>query len=158
MQATAAGRTLPEDATVCDQETQRYTSVGTVRNLNMKTAFLSALRSLFLILVAIVYLLKMNSSSDEEEVLALLTLMRKGRKRTWIHDINKKREQLGEYHRLCRELESFEDRFFIYFRMSHECFETLHNLLEPKIAKFTTNWRRPIPARERLAICCTTIY
>ncbi|XP_069684976.1 uncharacterized protein [Periplaneta americana] len=95
----------------------------------------------------------MNSSSDEEEMLALFTVMRKCRKRKWVHDINKKREQLGEYHRLCRELESFKDRFFIYFRMSRECFETLHQLLEPKIEKFTTNWRRPIPARERLAIC-----
>ena len=66
----------------------------------------------------------MNSSSDEEEMLALFTLMRKGRKRKWIHEINMKREQLGEYHRLCRELECFEDIFFVYFRMSRECFES----------------------------------
>lgn len=92
-------------------------------------------------------------SSDEEEMLALFVLMKKTKKRKWVHEINLQREQLGEYHRLCRELESFEDRFFIYFRMSHECFEALYNLLEPTIKKFTTNWRRPIPARERLAIC-----
>jgi len=29
------------------------------------------------------------------------------RKRIWIHKINKKRNNYGEYHRLCRELESY---------------------------------------------------
>jgi hypothetical protein len=35
-----------------------------------------------------------------------------------MHEINEKRERLGEYHRLCVELQSHEDRFVEYFRMS----------------------------------------
>lgn len=96
----------------------------------------------------------MSSSSDEEFLLlcAVLRNSRK-RKRIWVHDINKKRDEVGEYHRLCRELESHEDRFFLYFRMSQNCFEELHELLRPKIEKKLTNWRKPISTRERLAIC-----
>ncbi|CAK1591755.1 unnamed protein product [Parnassius mnemosyne] len=76
------------------------------------------------------------------------------RKRVWVHDINQKRKDLGEYHRLCRELASHEIRFFTYFRTrSQDLFEELHELLIPKISKCTTNWRTPISTRERLVIC-----
>lgn len=95
----------------------------------------------------------MSSDSDEEELLLLYALSRSQRKRVWVHDINKKREELGEYHRLCRELSSHEDRFFTYFRMSQDLFEELHEMLIPKISKCTTNWRKPISTRERLVIC-----
>ena len=61
-----------------------------------------------------------------------------------MHEINEKRERLGEYHCLCVELQSHEDRFFKYFRMSRACFEEMHDLLRPRIVKYTTNWRRPI--------------
>ena len=61
-----------------------------------------------------------------------------------MHEINEKRERLGEYHRLCVELQSHEDRLFKYFRMSRACFEEMHDLLRPRIVKYTTNWRRPI--------------
>jgi len=37
--------------------------------------------------------------------------------------------------------------------MSQDCFEELHELLLPSIEKITTNWRKPISAKERLAIC-----
>jgi hypothetical protein len=70
-----------------------------------------------------------------------------------MHEINEKRERLGEYHRPCVELQSHEDRFFKYFHMSGVCFEEIHDLLRPSIVKYTTNWRRPIETRERLAIC-----
>lgn len=94
------------------------------------------------------------SSSDEEELLLLLSLHRTERKRKyWVHPINKRREELGEYHRLCKELQTHEDRFFVYFRMSRQSFEELHDLLQESIEKITTNWRRPIETRERLAVC-----
>ena len=70
-----------------------------------------------------------------------------------MHEINEKRERLGEYHRLCVELQSHEDRVLKYFRMSRACFEEIHDLLRPSIVKYTTNWRRPVETRERLAIC-----
>lgn len=92
-----------------------------------------------------------GSDSDEEELLLLLALSKK--KRTWVHDINKRREEYGEYHRLCRELESFEDRFYTYFRMSKSSFKELHELIRLKIIKTDTNYRAAISSRERLAIC-----
>jgi hypothetical protein len=45
-------------------------------------------------------------SSDEEELLLLLALIcNRKRRGWWIHDISEKREALGEYHRLCVELQ-----------------------------------------------------
>ena len=41
---------------------------------------------------------------------------------------------------------------FRYLRMSKEGFDHLFSLLEEKITKQTTNFRKPIPARERLVI------
>jgi hypothetical protein len=41
--------------------------------------------------------------------------------------------------------------FFTYFRMSRDCFEELHQILEPKILKTITNWRKK--RKERLTIC-----
>jgi len=50
------------------------------------------------------------SSSDEEELLLPLALSCKRKwRRWWIHEINEKRERLGEYHCLCVELQSHED-------------------------------------------------
>ncbi|XP_014242917.1 protein ALP1-like [Cimex lectularius] len=94
------------------------------------------------------------SSSDEEEFLLLFAFVQSTstRRRFWVHPINQRREELGEYHRLCRELHSHEDRFFSYFRMSRQSFEELHEVLRPRIERITTNWRRPIETRERLAV------
>jgi len=93
-----------------------------------------------------------SESSVEEGLLLLLVVRKKSRKRERVHETDESREYVGEYHRLCRELQSLEDRFFTYFRMSRDCFEELHQLLEPKISKVVTNWRRPICSKERLAI------
>ncbi|KAL4098884.1 hypothetical protein QTP88_023402 [Uroleucon formosanum] len=73
----------------------------------------------------------LRSSSDEEEILLLYAIAgsQQKRKRIWVHEINKKRENYGEYHRLCRELESHEDRFYLYFRMSQDSFEELYQLI-----------------------------
>lgn len=91
------------------------------------------------------------SDSDEEEFLLLLALSRK--KRTWVHDFIKRRKLYGEYNRLCRELESDEDRFFAYFRMTRNSFHFLHGLLCKEIEKQDTNYRQAITSRERLALC-----
>ncbi|KAL4122490.1 hypothetical protein QTP88_014812 [Uroleucon formosanum] len=44
-------------------------------------------------------------------------------------------------------------RFVNYFRMTREQFEEIHELVSPRISKLTTNWRKPIGTKERLAIC-----
>ncbi|KAJ4434691.1 hypothetical protein ANN_23259 [Periplaneta americana] len=97
-----------------------------------------------------------SSSSDEEKLLLLFALSRSSkrkRKKKWVHEINEKRGELDEFHRLCNEMNSFEDSFCDYSRMSEQQFEELHSFIEPKILKMTTNWRRPIGTKERLAIC-----
>jgi len=77
-----------------------------------------------------------SSESVEEGLLLLLAVRKKSTKRKWVHEINESREYLGEYYRLCRELQSHEDKFL---PMSRDCFEELHQLLEPKISKVVTN-------------------
>lgn len=94
-----------------------------------------------------------SSSSSDEELLLLLALKKTKKRRKWVHEINEKREEFGEFHRLCKELSSYEDRFVSYFRMTREQFEKLHELVSPGISKITTNWRKPICSKERLAIC-----
>lgn len=95
----------------------------------------------------------MSSDSDVEVALLLFALAKKRRKRIWVHEINQKRHEHGEYHRLCQELKSHEDRFYTYFKMSQTCFEELHSVIQEKISRLDTNWRRAISSRERLAIC-----
>jgi len=51
----------------------------------------------------------MMSGSDKEELLLLAISCKRTRRRWWMHEINEKRECLGEYHRLCVELQSHED-------------------------------------------------
>ncbi|XP_078481877.1 uncharacterized protein LOC101243083 [Ciona intestinalis] len=71
----------------------------------------------------------------------------------WVHSILKRRNTLGEYHRLLQEMRlEREANFMTYFRMPPAVFDTLLKLVAPKIKKMTTNYRKPISAAERLAI------
>ena len=73
----------------------------------------------------------MSGSNEEGLFLPLaLSCKRRGR-RWWMHKINEKREHLGKCHCLCVELQSHENRFFKYFRMSRVCLEEIHDLLRP---------------------------
>ena len=111
MLATTVGRMLWEAEVTCDQDkSQRVVHQSNILyNYN---------------------LISVASASIQIEFLfwrrgSACTLMRKCTKRKWIHKINKKREHLGEYYKLCQELECFEDSFFIYFRMSRVYFVPL---------------------------------
>ncbi|XP_047990332.1 protein ALP1-like [Leguminivora glycinivorella] len=98
----------------------------------------------------------MSEDTDTDDELLFLLLLRnkvRKRKKIWVHEINKKRLIFGEYHRLCRELETYEDRFFQYFHMSKAAFEELHETLSAKIHKQDTNWRPAISTKEKLAVC-----
>ncbi|XP_063622989.1 uncharacterized protein LOC134795084 [Cydia splendana] len=94
-----------------------------------------------------------SDDSDIEDTLLLLAAASRKRPRMWVHPINTKRLEYGEYNRLCRELQSDEEKFYSYFRMSKGSFEELHNILQPFITKQDTNWRLAISSKERLAIC-----
>lgn len=95
------------------------------------------------------------SSSEEEEALLLWSLemfKRKRKRKHWVHPINSKREDQGEFNNLFAELLEDEERFLIYFRMSINSFNELYSLIKYEIQKEDTNWRKAIPAKERLAV------
>lgn len=102
----------------------------------------------------------MSSSSSDESVFlcALLTneeeeqMMNKKRK-VWTHNINKKRNEFGEFHHLFPDLLKDNSKFFQYFRMSQEKFYELLNHIKPLIEKQNTRFRRSISSEERLAVC-----
>jgi hypothetical protein len=65
----------------------------------------------------------------------------------WIHRINMKRDESGNFKRL------FPDprKFYNYFRMSSERFCTLENMLHDYIVKQNTNNKASVSPQERLA-------
>lgn len=75
------------------------------------------------------------------------------RRRVWVHDILQRRRQLGEYHHLIQELRLDDGRFQRYFRLTVSQFEDLLTRIGAKISRQDTNYRRSIPAAERLSIC-----
>lgn len=82
-----------------------------------------------------------DSSSDDDLAIAALILHRRKRRGIWVHNINKKRKDLGEYHRLVSELSLDGDRFKAYFMLSREQFRDLMGMIGPAISKQGTNWR-----------------
>ena len=78
---------------------------------------------------------------------------RRGIKKTyWMHEIYRRRNQFGEYHRLVQELQLDHGLFHKYFRMSKEQFRIVLSFVEEGIAKLNTHLRESIGARERLAL------
>lgn len=64
-----------------------------------------------------------SSSSSEidlelENACAILNIVNR-KKRVWIHKINLKRKEKGEFHHLVQELEEPPDRYEMYFRMTN---------------------------------------
>ena len=82
------------------------------------------------------YIEKMAAIGREEEALLLLLLERRKRRnkrrqrRVWVHEILQKRKDLGEYHKLVRELHDHGHKFYMYFRMSHRQFSEILALVE----------------------------
>lgn len=73
---------------------------------------------------------------DEEE-------NKSSKTREWVHAINKKRETLGEFHRLVQELKKDTKRFHMYFRMTMEKFDFLHELIKPDTYQHILNLEEP---------------
>lgn len=99
-----------------------------------------------------------SSSSDWEEDIenaAAFIVANDGIQRSdWIHQINQRREEVGEFHQLVHELfNEHPDRFHMYFRMTKEEFNYLHGLIKNDIQKQNTQLRRAISTEERLAVC-----
>lgn len=96
-----------------------------------------------------------SSSEFEEELenVAAFVLLQGNKRRKWVHEINIRRKELGEYHRLVQELKEHPDRFHMYFRMTEDEFNFLHDLIKAEIEKQDTQFREAIGTKERLAVC-----
>uniref|UniRef100_A0A671KRG4 DDE Tnp4 domain-containing protein n=1 Tax=Sinocyclocheilus anshuiensis TaxID=1608454 RepID=A0A671KRG4_9TELE len=92
---------------------------------------------------------------DVDDLLLLYVSQKyqKKNRRCWVHETLQRREELGESHTLIRELSSFEDKFYSYFRMSQYQFQGILDIVKEDISKSQTNFRNPISARDRLAVC-----
>ncbi|XP_055015589.1 uncharacterized protein zgc:194221 [Boleophthalmus pectinirostris] len=64
-----------------------------------------------------------------------------------------RRSEFGEFHHLLQELRLDENRFQRYFRVSVAQFDDLLSRIGARITYQDTNYRRSIPAEERLSIC-----
>lgn len=94
--------------------------------------------------------------TSDEEFVALCVLGEeieretRKKKRKWVHEINLKRQEYGEFHHLFPDLLEDEQKFFKYFRMSSEKFYDLLKILD--IQKQDTTFRKAISAEEKLAL------
>jgi hypothetical protein len=79
--------------------------------------------------LAAIFRTQRNKMADTEEELLLLLLVYRRcwpfRRRTWVLEIIRKRQELGEFHRLVQELRLDQQRFLQYFRMTPETFDNL---------------------------------
>lgn len=80
------------------------------------------------------------------------------RRRVWIHQTIRRREEFGEFHHLLQELRQDEVRFQRYFRLSRPQFDDLLSRIGARITYQDTNYRRSIPAEERLSICLRLVH
>jgi len=93
-----------------------------------------------------------GSDDSDDEVLLLYAVVNK-RERKWVHEVNMKRREYGEFHHLMKQLRQNEVKFIEYFRMSSNQFEQLLSLIKDDIEKKEVNYRESISAEERLSLC-----
>ena len=85
---------------------------------------------------------------------ALLFFRRKNtNQRYWVHPITQTRKDLGEINTLYKDLRKYPDRFYTYYRMSTEQFDTILAEIQHLIYKPNSKWQCSISPEEKLAIC-----
>ncbi|GBN46829.1 hypothetical protein AVEN_51539-1 [Araneus ventricosus] len=94
---------------------------------------------------------------NPKRIAAMRLLYRRLRRRRikrnyWVHPINQKREQIGIFHTLLKELQKDENKFFNFFRMTIPSFNELHQRLKTKILRKNSKMRNSITSEERLAL------
>ncbi|KAK3730871.1 hypothetical protein RRG08_058116 [Elysia crispata] len=96
--------------------------------------------------------LSVFATMERLQLLLLLWLKRRRNRRYWVHPIFQLRETFGEYHHLMQPVLSDDEKCLAYIRMRPDTFKTLLEMIGPHIEKRTTNFRKPLPATERLVI------
>ncbi|GBN85399.1 hypothetical protein AVEN_76840-1 [Araneus ventricosus] len=94
---------------------------------------------------------------NPKRIAAMWLLYRRLRRRRikrnyWVHRINQKREQIGIFHTLLKELQKDENKFFNFFRMTIPSFNELHQRLKTKIFRKNSKMRNSITSEVRLAL------
>lgn len=87
------------------------------------------------------FLVFFRMSLSRIQILAAIVLRRRHRRRKhfqnvrrwWVHPINAGRKQYGAYFALYPQLLADPEKYFNYFRMDQQCFETLHNLIKSRL-------------------------
>ena len=96
--------------------------------------------------------LSVFATIERLQLLLLLWLKRRRNRRYCVHPIFQLRETFGEYHHLMQQFLSDDEKCLAYIRMRPDTFKTLLEMIGPHIEKRTTNFRKPLPATERLVI------
>lgn len=79
--------------------------------------------------------------------------MRKSKRKIWVKDWLKRRNELGAYDTLLSELRQEDEASFLnFFRLSPGIYDWLLDQVTPYIEKQNTNYRQAISAGMRLAI------
>jgi len=91
-------------------------------------------------------------SDDSDDDVLLLYAVGNKRERKWVHELNMKRREFGEFHHLMKQLRQDEMKFEEYFRMSINQFEQLLSLIKDDMEKKEVNYRESISAEERLVL------
>ena len=95
---------------------------------------------------------------EEDVIIAGATLLaikrrKKKKNRRWlVHPIMKQRRQQGAFHTLARDMETFEDKFHEYYRMTREQFAQVLYLIRQEITKQHHSRDDVISPRERLSL------
>ncbi|KAF0772889.1 protein ANTAGONIST OF LIKE HETEROCHROMATIN PROTEIN 1-like [Aphis craccivora] len=76
----------------------------------------------------------------------------KVKRRHWVHPLNLKRPENGQFQVTFMTLRSYPEEFFKYYRMSITSFDELISLIGPKLSKQQTGLRVPISPEERLTV------
>ena len=90
--------------------------------------------------------------SQEAAALLLYYRRKKYNQKYWVHPINQTHKDFGEFHTLNKDLGKYPDRFYTYYRMSTEQFDTILAQIEHLIYKPNSKWWDSISPEEKLAI------
>ncbi|KAM5191432.1 uncharacterized protein ACMZJ9_013619 [Mantella aurantiaca] len=83
---------------------------------------------------------------------AMTLLVRRRRRRYWVHPMVRSRPSMGEFHLLYGQLRDHPEKFADYFRMSIASFDELLGLVSEGIRRDDTNYRIAISPVERLVV------
>jgi len=79
-------------------------------------------------------------------------MAKQGRRKYWVHPLNKNRSIDGEHVKLDDMFQNYPDRFSAYTRMTPKTFTKLLSLVGSSLMKQDTKWREAVAVRIRLYV------